>query len=107
MLAKAAAVIVPSRWYENYPYSVLEAFALGKPVIAANIGGLPEMVSQATGHLFTPNDPVSLAAAVDAVMAADRVQLGKAARHNVETINSPQQHYTQLYTLYEQLIATT
>lgn len=45
-IAAARAVVVPSEWYENAPLSVLEAAALGKPVVAANIGGLPELVTE-------------------------------------------------------------
>ena len=37
-------VVVPSIWYENCPYSVMETLAIGKPVIGAEIGGIPELV---------------------------------------------------------------
>ena len=37
-------IIVPSEWYENNPMTVLEAFAYGRPVIGADIGGIPEIV---------------------------------------------------------------
>lgn len=37
-------IIVPSIWYENCPYSILETLAIGKPVIGANIAGIPELV---------------------------------------------------------------
>ena len=37
-------VILPSEWYENGPYSAMEAMALGKPLIVSNMGGLPELV---------------------------------------------------------------
>ena len=40
----ARAVVLPSEWYENAPMSVLEAYALGKPVIGARIGGIPELI---------------------------------------------------------------
>jgi len=43
-IKKAALVIVPSVWFENAPFAVLESYALGKPVIASRIGGLPELV---------------------------------------------------------------
>lgn len=41
---KARFVVVPSIWYENCPYTVMETLAIGKPVIGANIGGIPELV---------------------------------------------------------------
>ena len=47
--AQAAAVLVPSRWEEPCPYSALDAMAAGVPVLAANIGGLPELVGETVG----------------------------------------------------------
>jgi glycosyltransferase involved in cell wall biosynthesis len=45
--ARAAVVLAPSRWEEPCPYSVLEALAAGVPVLAADRGGLPELVGEA------------------------------------------------------------
>ena len=42
----AGAVLVPSRWEEPCPYSVLDALAAGVPVLASDIGGLPELVGE-------------------------------------------------------------
>lgn len=41
---KCKFVVVPSIWYENCPYSILETLAIGKPVIGSNMGGIPELV---------------------------------------------------------------
>ena len=49
----------------DYPVSILEAMAVGKPVIASEVGGIPEiMVHQKNGLLVKPNDPVELANAI-------------------------------------------
>lgn len=49
--------ILNSRWYENNPMSIIESFNLGVPVLAANIGGIPELVFDGvTGILFNPFD---------------------------------------------------
>lgn len=49
----AKFVCVPSEWYENNPMTIIEAYTLGVPVIAANIGGIPEIVEdKKTGFLF-------------------------------------------------------
>lgn len=46
-------VIMPSIWYENGPYSAMEAMALGKPLIVSNNGGLPELVeNNVNGYVF-------------------------------------------------------
>lgn len=56
-MAGASAVIVPSVCYESMPLAVLEAYALGVPVLASNIGILNEMVVPLyTGMLFDPHN---------------------------------------------------
>ncbi len=61
----ARAVVLPSEWYENAPVSVLEAYALGKVVIGARIGGIPELVREGeTGVCFDSGNTASLAEAL-------------------------------------------
>jgi len=58
----AVAQVVPSVWYENAPSVVAEAFSLGIPVVASDIGGLPEMVTRESGStVFPPGDVNELA----------------------------------------------
>lgn len=55
-------LVVPSVWFENSPNVILEAFAHRTPVIASNLGGMAELVTdQKTGLLFNPNDAANLA----------------------------------------------
>ncbi len=62
---RASLVIVSSRCRENYPYSIMEAFAYGTPVIGTRMGGIPELVSDGeTGFLCECGDPDSLAGAM-------------------------------------------
>jgi glycosyltransferase involved in cell wall biosynthesis len=44
----AALAVAPSRWHEPHPYAVSEAMAAGLPVLASDLGGLPEMVGAGT-----------------------------------------------------------
>ena len=54
-------VVCPSEWYENYPYSVIESLLFSKPVIGANIGGIPELVVDGlTGYLHEPGNVIEL-----------------------------------------------
>jgi glycosyltransferase involved in cell wall biosynthesis len=46
LYANALAVIIPSIWPENAPLVALEAISVGTPVIASNMGGLPEIVEK-------------------------------------------------------------
>lgn len=49
----AKFVVVPSEWYENFPFSVIESFLFSKPVVGSRIGGIPELVlHEQTGLLF-------------------------------------------------------
>jgi glycosyltransferase involved in cell wall biosynthesis len=43
-IKNSRCVVLPSEWYENGPYSAMEAMALGKPLIVSDNGGLPELV---------------------------------------------------------------
>ncbi len=53
VIAGACLTVYPSEWPENCPYSILESQALGTPVLAADIGGIPELIQAGeTGELF-------------------------------------------------------
>ncbi len=83
----ARAVVVPSEWYENQPFAILEAFALGVPVIGTSIGGIPELVADGeTGRLVPPGNPEALAAALarTAADAQGAAAMGRAARARIE-----------------------
>ena len=84
----AAFVVVPSEWYENAPMSILEAFAQGKCVVASNIGGIPELVTDGeTGHLFPWGNTEELRRAVCKLWldVQGRRRMGASARALVET----------------------
>jgi glycosyltransferase involved in cell wall biosynthesis len=55
--------VVPSR-AESLPYIVLEAAAAGRPLIATNVGGIPEIFGPDAGELVPPDDPAALAHAI-------------------------------------------
>lgn len=53
----ARAVVLPSEWYENAPISVMESYAMGRPVVGADIGGIPELIKPGvTGEIFPSGD---------------------------------------------------
>ena len=63
---KAASVLIlPSTWYEGFPMIIAEAFAVGLPVIASNLGSLPSIVDHhRTGLHFEAGQPTGLVEAV-------------------------------------------
>jgi glycosyltransferase involved in cell wall biosynthesis len=54
---------------EGCPNVILEALACGRPVVATNVGGIPEIMSDACGRLVPPRNTAALAQALDAVLA--------------------------------------
>ena len=57
IVQKARFLVIPSVWYENNPFSVIEALCMGTPVLGACIGGIPELISEGNnGFLFSPGN---------------------------------------------------
>ena len=60
-IAAAKFVVFPSEWYENCPFSVIEAQYYGTPVIASRIGGTVELIKEGmTGEFFEPGNQKEL-----------------------------------------------
>jgi glycosyltransferase involved in cell wall biosynthesis len=68
-MAAADLVTLPS-YMEGCPNVVLEALACGRPVVATNVGGIPEIMNDACGRLVPPREPVGLARALASVLDA-------------------------------------
>ena len=66
-MAAANLVTLPS-YMEGCPNVVLEALACGRPVVATNVGGIPEIMSDECGRLVPPREPVELAHALASVL---------------------------------------
>ena len=64
LLSTSLALIMPSRCYENSPTVIYEAAAIGVPVIATNLGGIPELIEKYGGLLFEPDNLDSLIMAI-------------------------------------------
>jgi glycosyltransferase involved in cell wall biosynthesis len=102
LIKKSEVVIVPS-YSENCPYSVLETMACGKPVVASDVGGIPEIVSDGVdGLLVEPGSPRSLAKSVTSLLLDDslRASMGQRAKLKVESKFSWKAHiakYTKIY----------
>jgi glycosyltransferase involved in cell wall biosynthesis len=86
LLAAADASLLTSAW-ENLPHTVLEALAVGTPVIATAVGGVPELVQdEVNGLLVPPGDAAATADAVRRFFADGelRERLRSAAAPSVE-----------------------
>lgn len=101
------ASILPSELYENSPMSILESYALGKPVIGSRIGGIPELVKEGeTGITFTCGSTVELAAALrkfSKLPDKSIRQMGQAGRAFVEQHFNKNIYFERVKRLYASL----
>lgn len=107
-LREASVIVVPSEWHENNPLSVLEAMAYGKPIIASDIGGIPELVRHGqTGLLFEPKNTQQLSSYIRTLLSDPdlRRKFGNQARKVAEEEYSLARHGAAVLSLYESLIA--
>jgi glycosyltransferase involved in cell wall biosynthesis len=106
-LSSARAVVLPSEWYENAPMSVLEAYGVGKPVLGADIGGIPELIRHdTTGWTFPSGDVEALAQLIGRVAGmtpASIHEMGRAGRHWVETEFTASCYQARVAELYAEL----
>ncbi len=103
LIAESRFTVLPSIWYEVFGISILESFASGKPVIASNIGGIPEIVKDAyNGLLVNPGSVDDLVKMIDKLWNNLELcrRLGKNARVYVEEYFGVEKHYEKLMKVY-------
>lgn len=108
ILARAELLVVPSEWFEGFPLCIVEAYGCGTPVVAARIGGLPEVVeSGVTGLLFEPGNAPMLAAAVRELWSdkQQRTNMRGACRFRFEQSFSPEVNLRLLLGAYSRTLA--
>ncbi len=103
--SKARALCVPSVWYENAPLTVLEAMSVGLPIVASDIGGLPELVEDGVSGFLVKTS------SVDAWMEAlqqmnsfsvqQRREMGSSGREFVSRKMNWTDHVSKLEELYQ------
>ncbi|MGH7827787.1 MAG: glycosyltransferase family 4 protein [Candidatus Binatia bacterium] len=106
LVAALDVVIHASVTPEPFGRVILEAMTLGKPVIATNIGGVPEFVQDLiTGRLVPPGDFHALAAAIVELLGDSvlRERLGSNARHEVHQRFTMQRHVEEIAGAYASL----
>jgi glycosyltransferase involved in cell wall biosynthesis len=90
LLAEADVAVLPSAW-ENFPHAAVEALAMGTPVVATRVGGVPEIIHDGeNGLLVEPGDDAAFAAALERVVRDDdlRARLRTAAAASVERFSA-------------------
>jgi glycosyltransferase involved in cell wall biosynthesis len=103
ILSGLDVLVVPSRWYENQPGVILEAFAAGMPVVATDLGGMSEFVKhEENGLLFELENEKDLAHQLRRL--GEESGLIDRLRDGIGTVKTVQKDVDELEQLYNMLL---
>lgn len=106
VLAQTDVLVMPSRWHENSPNAILEAFEMGVPVIATNLGGMAELVQhEKNGLLFELNDAEDLSRQIKRLL--DETGLMKSLYEGIPPVKTINEEMEEILLLYEQCLCKT
>lgn len=107
LIRGAKCLVVPSEWYENFPLSIVEALSQGTPVVASDLGGLPELVRHGVnGLIFKAGDCIALEQTLRRLLAGkvDAQRLAERALVSAADALDAEQHHAGLIDIYTQAI---
>lgn len=107
LMGEAAALVLPSVWYEGFPKALVESFAKGTPVVASRLGSLAELVGHGrTGLHFEPGDAADLAAQVRRVASSpdEAAHMRREARREFERKYTAEWNLDLLLAVYESAV---
>ena len=107
IMGKARFLVFPSQWYEGFPMTLLEAYSVGLPVIASNIGGLAEIVNEGqTGLHFACGKVDHLIQKATWLWANPEAnkQMGENALHEIKSKYMAKYNYKSLMNIYKKAI---
>jgi glycosyltransferase involved in cell wall biosynthesis len=107
LMKGARFLVFPSQWYETFGLGIVEAFACGVPVLASDLGAMPELVEDGvTGLLFTPGSDRDLAEKAVWMWAhQDEVAtMGTRARAEFVSKYTAERNYELIEDIYEQAV---
>jgi glycosyltransferase involved in cell wall biosynthesis len=105
---RSLGVFVICSYVENAPLALLEAMAVGVPVVATSVGGVPEIADESVARMIAPGDPQALAGAIEATRldAGETALRAEAARLRVQQRFTAERNARKLAELYARLLAT-
>lgn len=109
ILRETDIFVCPSVWDEAFGLVIAEAMGCGKPVIASNVGGIPELIEDGiTGILIPPARPKDLAKAIITLLQNNELALGmgQAGRKRAEEYFDVKRWVDKTIALYEDCLAT-
>lgn len=105
-ISNAKFVVVPSIWYENCPFSIIESLTMGKPVIGSNIGGIPELVQNGeNGFTYEYSNIIELARKMKELFTNEEIvkKLGVNAKINAKKAYAKDTYYDKIIKIYNGL----
>lgn len=108
LIQNAMYVIVSSECYENNPLSIIEAMAMGIPVIGSNIGGIPELINnEKNGFLFKTKNAHDLEMKIQKALAITEQQYFELSQNAISFAKanfSEEAHYQKLISVYNSVL---
>ena len=107
LILNSICTVLPSEWYENCPMSVLESYAYGKPVIGADIGGIPELIVDGVDGFLVPSggqEALRERLLWIAEHKNEAVEMGRIGRQKMETEFNADIHYERIMNVYQQFL---
>lgn len=92
--------------YDIFPTVILEAMGKGLPIIATDVGGVPEMVREDTGVIVPPMNSEKLALAITDILNKDYKQMGKAGKELLESEFTQEQYVFRTENIYNELLTS-
>ena len=108
ILSKARFVVVPSVWHENFPYVILQSFALGKAVIGSNRGGIPELIKDGEyGYVYDAPNAKELGEKIRLLWESPKetVIMGEKAKLYVATNFNDEKFYENIMRIYNKVLS--
>ena len=103
VVGNAKAVILPSEWYENGPYSAIESLQLGRPIIGSELGGIPELID-GNGKVFEHGNVEELREILEQFPKPETLEYEQYCKRSREIFAEnymAEGHYEQLMPMYE------
>lgn len=108
LVGQATCLVMPSRWYETFGRTIVEAFAKGTPAVVARLGAMAELVDHGrTGFVFEPNQADDLAQQIGRLLdhPTQLASMRSAARREYEAHYTAEPNYTMLRHIYQRALA--
>jgi len=106
-IRRSEVIAVPEQWEIAWPIFLTEAMALGKPVVASNIGGIPDLIKNGkNGFIVNPKDPKEFADKITWFLEnpLKAHKMAKMSREDALRITNKENIYRRLINLYENLL---